>query len=478
MARFAKTLCLLVLGLPFALGASTAGLALVGCSGGGQGGGTGGGGGKDGGVDGGGESDAFNLFTLDDAARELLWFSMSVDPGTERVGVAYFTPSSTTSVGGDGGTERNYDLKYVEWNNGIASAPERIRSMQRMVGLSLAFDPLSHQAVTTFLGGDPQFVVGKSIFWYQNDLAVARRTMAGTWVESDVVTTSAPPQCSPIDTGFLEGLWSSLAFDPAGKMYVAYRDGHNGQFAMQDWAASDVEVVEGANEAALGGSRRCLTGDHKEAYGGRIQLVIGKDDQPSVVYDAAFGGADTVGQNVYHQQRNPDGTWSAVHSLLTLSDTMSGASLAYDKDKEGYGLAYTDRMSSQLRYIRSTLGGPAASWSQPDDVFGVGTGGWYPSLAMDPVFHEPAIAFSVCSPAARVNETSCLQSDDEVRVSQRVGSPGTWRETLVDRGGGWAPKLKFFASGKRVVAYRTPPSRDSSGKVNPSAGQLKLAVER
>ena len=196
MARFAKTLCLLVLGLPFALGASTAGLALVGCSGGGQGGGTGGGGGKDGGVDGGGESDAFNLFTLDDAARELLWFSMSVDPGTERVGVAYFTPSSTTSVGGDGGTERNYDLKYVEWNNGIASAPERIRSMQRMVGLSLAFDPLSHQAVTTFLGGDPQFVVGKSIFWYQNDLAVARRTMAGTWVESDVVTTSAPPRCS------------------------------------------------------------------------------------------------------------------------------------------------------------------------------------------------------------------------------------------------------------------------------------------
>lgn len=475
MMKFVKTLCVLLLGsLPFVFVSGAGAVSLTGCSGGGVGGGFGGGGGRRDGGSGGGTSAGFTLYDLDTAAREDTYFAMALDPGTERIGVVYYTPSGMVK-GGDGGSDFNYDLKYVEWKNGTASAPEKLRSVQRLIGISLAFDPKTHEPVTAFLGGDPGFIEGRSIYWYQNDTAVMRKT-GGTWVETDVATLSGAPPCSKIDIGFLEGLFSTIIFDSTGKMYVAFRDGHNGEFPMQDWAASDVELMEGTNEGSL--TRRCLTGDHKQAYGGRIQMAIGAGDQPAIVYDQAFGGAETTGQNVLFQQRNTDATWTSSgvggFALLTISNTMTGASLAYDAT-EGYGIAVTDRQTSQLGYIKSPTGA-ANTWSSLDPAFGTGTGGWYPSLAMDPVFHEPAIAFYVCSPRNGTQETSCLQTDDELRITQRVGN--NWQETTVDTGGGWGPKLAFFASGKRVVAYRTPAALDSTAHVNPAAGSIRLAVEK
>ncbi len=474
MKPIVKTLCLMVLGsLPLTLASSVGVVALSGCPSE-EGGGTGGGGNKGGGSGGGGgDQPAFTLFTLDANARETVYYAMAVDPVAERVGVAYFTPNGTSEgVDGGGGQTPNYDLQYVEWNKGTIAAPEKLRVVQRMVGLSLAFDPKSHEPVVAFLGGDPGFMVGKSIFWFQSDAAVMRR-VGGTWTEVQIAVDSAPPPCSPIDVGFLPGLWSSLVFDSTGKMYVSFRDGHSGEF-QQDWASSDVELMEGGGEKSL--TRRCLTGDHKQAYGGRIQLAIGADDQPAVVYDSAFGGAATSGQNVFFQRRNAtDGTWTPTKPLVTVSNTMSGASLAYDGTPtgDGYGVAYTDLGTNQLSYLHSKTGD---TWTVPDSVFGTGTGGWNPSLAMDPVNHEPAIAFYTCSPRSGVPESSCLQGEDDLRVTQRIG--GNWRETVVDVGGGWSPKLAFFASGKRVVAYRTPSSLDSTAKVNPTAGVLMLAVEK
>ena len=56
---------------------------------------------------------------------------------------------------------------------------------------------------------------------------------------------------------------------------------------------------------------------------------------------------------------------------------------------------------------------------------------------------------------------------------------GTWREVPVDSEGGYAPKLEFFASGKRVVVYRTPAAVDpNTGLTVANVGALKLAVER
>ena len=96
---------------------------------------------------------------------------------------------------------------------------------------------------------------------------------------------------------------------------------------------------------------------------------------------------------------------------------------------------------------------------------------------MDPVNHEPAIAFYICSPRGSINETGCLTNEDRLMVTQRV--VGTWRETLVDPAGGYAPKIAFFASGKRVVVYRSPPAVDpATGVTVTGVGALKIAVER
>ena len=48
---------------------------------------------------------------------------------------------------------------------------------------------------------------------------------------------------------------------------------------------------------------------------------------------------------------------------------------------------------------------------------------------------------------------------------QRSG--GRWQSATVDPDGAYLPQLGFFASGKRVVAYRQP-----------GTGAVKLAVER
>ncbi len=157
--------------------------------------------------------------------------------------------------------------------------------------------------------------------------------------------------------------------------------------------------------------------------------------------------------------------------VATISDTMTGAALA--AGPTGYSVAVTDRHTSTLLYFESAT---CDRWPVPDPVWGSGTGGWYPSVALDPVYvNEPSIAFYVCSPRSGIVETSCLQSEDSLRVSTRL--EGVWRETLVDPAGGWAPKLGFLPNGKRVVVYRVPAAKYPLGPVNPQAGALKIAIE-
>ncbi len=402
-------------------------------------------------------SGAFELAALDSTARGTLSLAMAIEPSAGRVGVVYFTS--------DGGPD--FELRYVEWHDGQISVPQTVQTVQRVVGVSLAFDPISREPVAAFLGGGD----GGSLSWPQNDAVVARRSGLSTlWSQRTAAYDSAPPMCSPIDQGFLVGLWSSLSFDSNGALYLGFRDGHNGAFPIQDWAASDVEVLEGAGETSL--TRRCLTGDHKQAYGGRLQLAMSPSDQPGVVYDQAFGAADAPGQNVYFQHRSASGTWSAGKQIAFISNTMTGASLAGQGDA-GFAIAVTDRSTSQLQYFESPNGD---DWASAEAVFGSGTGGWYPSLAFDPRYREPCIAFSVCSGRNGVSENSCLQSEDELRVTQRINF--NWRETLVDPAGGWSPKLGFLADGRRVVVYRVPPALDSLGVANPMAGALRIAIER
>lgn len=428
--------------------------------------------------------DAFNVLTVDPAARGQDYIAMAIDPNSGKVGVAYYTPRGTMTVSTvtDAGVMEgvpDYDLKYVEIVNGVASAPEIIRFVQRRIGLSLAFDA-NGVAFATYLGGAQGFMPGSSIYWFQSDSVVARRTAPGMWTETVVTTDSNNVMCgNPVsDIGFLVGVFPAIAFDSTGKLYLAYRDTHNGQFPLQDWAGSDVEIIEDVL-----GTRRLVCGhaggNDKGAWGGRIRMIIGSEDQPAIVYDKALGGADTRGNDVIFQRRSASGTWSAPASIVDISDTMTGASLAFHQN-EGWGVAVTDKSNNKLLYRRNQATDAASSmWESPQEVYASGTGGWYPSLAMDndPQFAgEPSIAYYVCSLRDQVAPSDCSQDQDELRVARR--SANVWRETVVDKAGGYAPQLGFLPGGKRVIAYRVPAAIRGDGSVEPTAGAVKVAIER
>ncbi len=442
-------------------------LFLFGCSpsssgsDGGMGGGTGGGGGS--------SLGAFALTDLDPAALDATYFAMAVDPMQERVGVAYFSNRKTQTMAG----RDDYDIKYVEWKKGVISPIQTVRFVQQIIGISLVFDPTTGEPIMAYLGGPDGFVMGDSVFWFQHEAVINRRSGGSTWTETIVASTGNQITCGNVvsDRGFLVGLWSTIAIDSTGKMYLAYRDAHAGQFPFQDWNGSDLELWEGPIPPTTG---TCLAqgGEPKSARGGHNQLVIGPDNEPAIVHDQMFNSADSNGVNVVFQFRKA-GVWSTPALKLTISNTQTGPSLAYDS-QEGYGIAVVDRGTDQLSYINSLDG---TNWNAVDPVFGAGAGGWYPSLAMDPINHEPAIAFYVCSPKSGATETGCLNTEDKLMVTQRIAD--TWREVLVDANGGYHPKIGFFASGKRVIAYRTPPAVDSAtGQTITGVGALKLAVER
>ncbi|NVI98230.1 hypothetical protein HV824_08840 [Myxococcus sp. AM009] len=389
--------------------------------------------------------------------------AMAVGP-QDRIGMAYFVRTGTTTE-----NVENSDLMYREFNGGQLGAAERISTTQRVYGVSVAFGP-DGQPVVTYLGGDRE---EPSSFWFQSDLAVSYRSASGAWTERVVVRRSdeAQPVNPVTDVGFLVGLNPAIVFN-GSEAIVAYRDGHSGNFGRQDWESSDLEIASGG---PTNWQRRVAmsSGENKHGYGAHISLVMA-GSQPAVVHDKAPEGAQATGTDVHFQRRNPDGlTWTAPVRVQAVSNTQLGASLAYDAEA-GFGIAVLEKNGDKLTYTdcadtTGTACTATGDWSSPDPVFNNGTGGWYPSLAFDPVHHEPSIAFYICAAESGRNDTSCNPNDDALVISTRI--QGNWRETLVDTGGGWSPKLAYLSNGKRVVLYRAP-------VVAQDKGVLKLAVER
>lgn len=433
-------------------------LAVMGCSSGpgsdaGTGGGKGGGNGSDGGS-------RYTITTVDSQAQEPRYLSAAAD-SQGRIGIAYF---SKTGDGGmallpDGGPEpvTNYDLYYLQFNNGTASAREKIATVQRVYGVSLAFQPSGEPAVA-YLGGGSDM----SAYWFQSDAVVSFRN-GGTWTTETAVTMGDEANCgSPVsDRGFVVGLFPSLVFI-GNTAYLAYRDGHDGQFPQQDWAGSDLELATRTGPNAW--STQCLIagGDNKQAWGGHNRL-INAGGRLAVSSDKMFGGADTTASNVIFNYVQADGGWSAPQSVLAVANTQSGPTLAWDS-QEKFGLASINKSIGTL-YMMTSMDG--RTWSSPDPVFGSGSGGWYPSLAWDPIYHEPAIAFYICDSRVGQNEGTCPTGEDKLVISQRNSASGQWREEDVDLEGGTQLQLGFFASGKRWVAYRDPRS-----------GAVKVAIEK
>ena len=469
-------------GLPLTLTS----LALMGpACGSGGGGGSGKGGGKGGGS-GGGTGVGFTVmaldpdkpYTIDPHADPDTYLAIAVDPANERVGVAYFMPDGTRMTApGDGGVmtdHTNYALKYVEYNKGVVSTPEKIRIMQRLEGLSVAFEPISGDPVVAYLGGSDHFIQGESIFWFQHEAVFARRS-GGTWTQTIVAEDSGdvPGGNNVSDLGFLVGLWPSVLFDSDGKLYFTYRDCHQGEFPQQDWGGSDVELWSGT-PGGLSGTMLVAGGKDKQGYGGHLQLVMG-ETQPGLSFDLLPVTPDGPGRNVYFMERLANGTWSDAQSIYGTPDTGWGPSLAFDPT-EGFGVAIG--AGSTLSYINRNP--QTKQWSSSvQTIYGAGSGGWYPSLAMDPVYHEPAIAFYICHPSKQdVAASDCPNAQNELRVSQKKA--GNWQADVVDPEGGFSPKLGFFNSGKRFVVYRHPKALDQSTglPINENVGVLKIAVEQ
>jgi hypothetical protein len=396
----------------------------------------------------------FTRLTLEQTENDLQPLALAVGPG-DVVGVAYFFRVTPTSS--------DYEIRYIQVSGGQVSPAEKVATVQRVYGVSVAFDSNGRPAVAYLGGGSDQ-----SAFWFQSDLAVSYRTGTNQWTESIAVTRGdqALAGNAVSDTGFLVGLNPAIVFSGT-QAFVAYRDGHNGQFPQQDWAGSDLEVAVGAPGSW---TARVVSagGNDKQAYGGHISMVMA-NGQPALVHDQVFGSADGTGSNVLFQRRRADGTWTPKVQVLPVSNTQRGASLAWDPVL-GYGIAVVERSDSKLTF--SECKGTTASqctapsdWLAPDPVFQAGSGGWYPSLAIDPKTHDPSIAFYLCSNSAGVNEGGCSPNDDELRVATRI--EGNWQELLVDSEGGWSPKMAYLSTGQRVIAYRHPVS-----------GALKLAVEQ
>ncbi len=403
------------------------------------------GGGGDGGTD--VPPAPFTLSSLEPNARGLRWMAMAVGP-SDRVGVAYFHELSDSA----------FEVRYVEWAGGVAGTSELVRPMpvKRVVGIALAFQPNGQPAIA-YLGGDDDG--GNNLYWAETDAVLATRSAGGTWTESVLVNTGDEATAgNPVsDTGFLVGLFPALAYD-SGNTYLAYRDAHNAQFGQQDYAGSDLEIVirggVSQNRVVVAG------GNNKKGWGGHSQIVIA-NGQPAILADHVEMTAEGPGKDPYFVKRNADGTWTAPVQVAAVGSTQTGASFAYDSTL-GFAVAVLDRTRDALLFTSSPTG---VTWDSPTPVYEFGTGGWWPSVAVDPTTHDPSIVYYVCSTRGGVPEGMCRDVDDDLRIATRA--VGNWRHGSVDPEGGYLPKLGILSTGQRVIAYRALAN-----------GALKLAVER
>lgn len=416
------------------------------------------GGGRAGG--GGGGAAPFTIVELDPAARGLFPMAMAVDAADDRVVVAYYTPKGTQTVQG----VDDLNLNVVEWRSGVVSAIQTIRFMQRAAGLAVALHPTTKEPTVAFLGGPDRFQPnGPSVFWFQHDASLATRT-GSTW--NEVAAATLGDVCAPVGSPMgasIVGLFPALRFETTGRAIFAYRDIHFAQ-NNTDYTGSDVESMEGPLGAL---TPRCVYAgfNDKPGRGARLMMTAGPNDETVLVYDQNVKTADGSGADVVLQRRTATG-WTPGQVVLASPDTMSGPQVGWDA-MEGYAVAVV--RGSVLSYRRSADG---AAWDAEETVVSSGSGGWYPSLAMDLINHEPSIAFYDCSATSNVRVSECQTSQDSLKLTRKGG--GRWQTPItVDEEGG-VPKLGLLSNGRRVVAYRVANTVDGASR----AGVLKLAIER
>ncbi|HUB05756.1 MAG TPA: hypothetical protein VMB50_02085 [Myxococcales bacterium] len=478
--------------------APLAALALLGasscCSGGGGTGGSGSSGGSAGGTSGGAAWDIVALDASPDAGSALDDLALAVGPG-DVVGVAYLQDSLQASDAGDDW----YDVRYVQWAAGTAGQPQEIDRVHAddLFGIALAFAPGGTPSVA-YLGGAPYGgAQGASHFWYESSAMVATQA-GGSWTaqpaddglndpdgptqmgpSGSCSASSCPAQgcCSPYPgTGpSVVGLYSALGFDSHGTAYDYFRDIGTGECDSGSATPCGASRIDGevggpgdwTLEWAFLGNTWQNDGVTVNGLGAHLHLVMANDVPALVTDDFGDGpGAQSGGQNVDFLTRLGPNHWSVPQQIISAGDTQAGPSLAWDPTY-GYAVAVQNLELHQLLFTSSPDG---VTWpAQPSDLAG-DSGGWYPSVAISPVTHQPSIADLFCSTQPGASALAQCPADERFLELRSLQGASWAAPVTVDPAGGFLPKLGFLSTGKRVVAYR---QLYGQGKV----GALVLAVE-
>ena len=365
----------------------------------------------------------YEILVLDPAAAGEA--PLAIAATAEKVGVAYFA-----EVGA------GHELRYVE----PGKAPQKVASVKLAYGVSLAFDAQGNPVIG-YLGGAPL-----GTYWTESDAALATRK-GDVWTTQIIASKSddapASPPLATSDIGDVVGLSPSIAIGAANKLFFAWRDIHGGQFPVQDFQHSDLELAEGTLGGALSKKVAVLGGNSTVGHGGFNSLVL-RGLEPAIAYSAQPSSAIEEPHDVWFTQR-ASGKFTLPVRLASVGDTRSGPSLA--TDGVNLGIAYEDRAAGIMSFLESADG---VTWQPPDPVHGTGTGGFFPSLAYDPDSKSPVIAYYVCStkPAAQI----CPADEDELRLAIRRAD-GEWARTTLDAEGAYYPRLTFGGS-RLVVAYK------------------------
>src|SRR5262249_18320511 len=137
--------------------------------------------GGDPGNDGGPHPDAGTTVTLDPSAMEIAPIAMAIG-SSNQVGVAYFKNVAPTIT--DAGQQiANYEIRYLEWQSGAVTIPsEKIQTVQRVSGVSVAFQNSGRPAATDLGGGRKG-----SLYWLQSNGAVSYRPANGSLAAENAV---------------------------------------------------------------------------------------------------------------------------------------------------------------------------------------------------------------------------------------------------------------------------------------------------
>lgn len=410
--------------------------------------------GADGGGGGGGSDAGFTITELDKNASGST--SLAIAVSGSKVGVAYFVQKVEAVWTPDGGFG-SYDLKYVEQGG----SPETVATVHNDYGVSLAYTSQG-RPVIAYLGGESN----EGTYWLESDLAIATKNGA-SWSSAVAQGDSLPG-----GSGSVVGLYPAMAIGAGDTIFAAYRDVHYGQFTVQDWERSSIDFVQGSLGAlsaslAVDGSNVESQASVPKGSGGLNSLVLA-NGQPAIAWSLMAAGPRSTPTQLWFT-RQKSGAFDTTHPTIVkkdIGDSVAGPSLAWEPMSGAYGIACEDRSIRQLYYFSSADGD---DWTTvaPQRVSGLGTSGWWPSLAFDSN-GLPNIAYYNCSDRTGVNESQC---DLHQLVLARQPPDQIWSNAIprvVDPAGGYRPHLAYV-NGKAAIAYKSIDTKHTT---------LKLAIEQ